>query len=192
MVSFVSKQEQPVVTRRTNKTGCLCQEKGQWVQHGVAARALSLHKLLRSSLQAVSTQVGAGARAGAGAGTALSGESSQRVPLRDVKGPKRQGWAHRKKGFLWDPHCSQALFLIKIFIKPGKMTSREGTCLPSPTSLISGTRMVEGKNRLLKGASSLLHDHTSMCAHGCTRVHTHTCTHTHVCIHTCAHTCTQI
>lgn len=57
MVSSVSKQEQPVTTGRT-ATGCLCQEKGQWEQRGDAARAQSLHRLLGSTFQELSIQVG--------------------------------------------------------------------------------------------------------------------------------------
>lgn len=58
MVSSVSKQEQPVTTGRRTATGCLCQEKGQWEQRGDAARAQSLHRLLGSTFQELSIQVG--------------------------------------------------------------------------------------------------------------------------------------
>lgn len=58
MVSSVFKQEQPVSTGWRSAVGCFCQEKGQWGQHGDAARAPSLHRLLRSTFQELSIQAG--------------------------------------------------------------------------------------------------------------------------------------
>lgn len=111
-------------------------------------------------------------------------------------GPQETGVCAREEG-LPTGSCSQTFLLIKIFIKPSKMASWAGTCF-QPLISIPATHMVEGKNRLLKGAFSLLHVHTNTRAHRCTHMHinAHTCTcacaHTHA--HTDAHaqTCTHM